>query len=237
MRKGILILVLAQVCLMPMVLAQNIDYNKIILPEGAQDVSFEEKLVQLAWKNNPETQIYQEETVLAKEDLKASKTLWTDYFGVAGNLNEFNINAVTGNDPTQQNQFFPRYNVYGRLPLSMVFHDPHKKKAAASRVKITEHRVNALKLEIRAMVLKLYQDVKLSESVWLIRQQTMADEESNFLLVEQKFKNGEALVEEYMRAQRSRNDIKIQVAIAESDYIKAKLELEKIIGLRLEDVK
>ena len=35
-------------------LAQNVDYNKIILPEGSQGSEFEERLVQLAWRNHPQ---------------------------------------------------------------------------------------------------------------------------------------------------------------------------------------
>lgn len=220
-------------------LAQQVDYNKIILPDGAQNVSFEERLVQLAWKNNPDGIITVEEITLAKEEFKSTRASWTQNFGVAGNLNEFSIDrTVSGNDdPNNRNQFFPRYNFYGRLPLSMLFQDPHEKKVAASKVKIAQNRVNQKKLELRATVLSLYQDVKLNESIWVIKQQTMADEESNFLLIEQRFKNGEAQVDEYIRAQRSRNDLKIQLAVAETDYIKSKLALEEIIGVRLEDVK
>ena len=39
------------------VFAQRVDYNKIILPVGATDISFEERLVQLAWQNNPASHI------------------------------------------------------------------------------------------------------------------------------------------------------------------------------------
>src|SRR5690606_29645732 len=37
-------------------LGQNVDYNKIILPESSQTSEFEEKLVQLAWKNHPDNE-------------------------------------------------------------------------------------------------------------------------------------------------------------------------------------
>lgn len=237
MRYTLLITSLAYLFLCGRIEAQTVDYNRIILPDGAQDVTFEERLVQLAWKNYPETQIAREEVKVAQEQLKDEKTKWTGYFGVAGNLNESNIKSTFDGTGNTGNDFFPRYNFYGRLPMSMIFNDPHVKKAAAARARIAEDRVNLLKLDIRAEVLRRYQELKVAESIWVIRQQTLADEESNFLLVEQKFKNGETMVEDYIRAQRNRNDLKIQVAMAEGDYQKAKLSLEQMIGVRLEDVK
>ena len=40
-----------------------------------------------------------------------------------------------------------------------------------------------------------------------------------------------------MKAQHGRNDTKIQLAMAENDFRKAKLDIEEIIGMRLEDVR
>ncbi|MBX2916023.1 MAG: TolC family protein [Cyclobacteriaceae bacterium] len=234
-RELILILLLALFALGCM--GQQIDYNKIVLPANAQNVSFEEKLVQLAWNNNPESQMAKEGVDLAKGESKvALRSRWSQFMGVSGNLNEFNIKAFTNSDQNQGNLFFPRYNVYVQLPISLLVVTPHEKKVAQARINTAEQRVNLTKLEIRARVLRLYSDYKKAELVWIIRKQSMDDEESSYLLVEQKFKNGDATIEEYTRAQKNRNDQRIQLAFAENEYVKSKINLEEVIGVRLEEV-
>jgi len=220
------------------VIAQTVDYNMIILPNNAQNISFEEKLVQLAWNNNPVSQITKAGVDLANSESKAAlRTRWSQNIGVAGNLNEFNIKAFTESGENQGNLFFPRYNFYIQLPLSLLVGSPHEKKAAQTRINMAEERVNLTKLELRASVLRLYSDFKKAEIVWIIRKQSMSDEESNYLLAEQRFKNGDATIEEYAKAQRSRNDQQIQLAFAENEYVKAKINLEEVIGVKLEDIK
>lgn len=218
--------------------AQAIDYKKIILPDDATNVTFEEKLVQLAWRNNPSSHIAQEEVTVSREEFKITRSEWSTLLGVTGNLNEFNIKALTNTDEdgTGGNLFFPRYNVFLRIPLSYLVTTPHQKYAARARVRMSEEKVNLLKLEMRKTVLKLYNEYKKAELIRSIRKETMADEESNYLLVEQKFKNGDALIEDYIKAQRSRNDLKIQLAYAENEFQSAKLDLEEVIGMKIEDV-
>lgn len=215
---------------------QPIDYNKIILPDNATNVAFDERLVQLAWRNNPMSHSAGELVNQFKEESKVVANNWTNTVGVSGNLNEFNVKNLTGNNDNG-NLFFPRYNFYVQLPLSLIAQTPHAKKAARHKVAIAEDEVKLLKLELRAKVLKLYSDYKAYELVLNIRKQTMADGESNYLLVEQKFKNGDASVEEYLKMQNNRNEWKIQVAVAENLFVKSKLDLEEIIGMKIEDVR
>lgn len=216
--------------------AQVVDYNKIILPDNAQNVSFEERLVQLAWKNNPTSKIAQYQLSVAREEGRLVGTEWTNAFAAAGNLNEFNIRSFTSEN-TLANQFFPRYNITLRLPLSLLVETPKKRNIANSRTAIAQETINLEKLEIRNTVLSLYSEFKKMELIWIIRKQTMEDEESAYTTLEQRFKDGDANIEEFLKAQRARNDLKIALAISETDYVKAKLNLEQVIGVKIEDVK
>jgi hypothetical protein len=55
--------------------------------------------------------------------------------------------------------------------------------------------------------------------------------------MEEKFKNGTATVESYQQALKSRNELRILSVEAETELIKSKLDLEALIGIRLEEVK
>jgi outer membrane protein TolC len=216
---------------------QTVDYKKIILPDDASNTSFEERLVQLAWRNNPESHLATEIVTQAREEAKVAGNQWTNILGVQGNLNEFSIKQFTNKDQAQANQFFPRYNFYLQLPLSTVLQLPHTKKAAVSKTRQAEERVNMAKLDIRNRVLKLYSDYKTAETIVNLRKQTVDDEDSNYLLIEQRFKNGEASVEDYLAAQRNRNELRVELAQAQNGFQKAKLDLEAVIGVKLEDVR
>ncbi|HEY0771737.1 MAG TPA: hypothetical protein VGD31_15530, partial [Sphingobacteriaceae bacterium] len=62
--------------------AQNVDYNKIILPEYTKSPDFAEKLVQLAWKNHPGNEMLRREATAAEQAVKISGAQWLDIFSV-----------------------------------------------------------------------------------------------------------------------------------------------------------
>jgi len=221
--------------------AQNVDYNKIILPDGAVVVDLEEKLVQLAWRNNPQTKMAAEAVNEARFQATAIRNNWSNTVGVTGNMNEFNIknlgNTGSTNGTGIGSAFFPRYNFYINLPLSLIAQTPHLRKAAQARTSSAEAEVNLLKLEIRNKVLKLYKDYKLAEKIYQIRQEDFADEESNFKLTEEKFKTQQIAMEDYLKAHRVLSEVKIQREISDNNLQKAKLDVEQLIGVRLEDVR
>lgn len=45
--------------------AQEVDYSKIIYPDSVEVPNFEERLVQLAWKNTPANRTYESEVYIA----------------------------------------------------------------------------------------------------------------------------------------------------------------------------
>lgn len=234
---------LSPLCLLMLILpgvlrAQQVDYNKIILPPGALNISYEERLVQLAWQNNPASQIAQSDVVAADHELKALNSQWLRQFGVTANVNKYSIDEFKGEQGVDEVfNFYPAYNVFFTLPLSTFFEGPHLKKAAQQRVNASEERVNQLKLSLRAEVLKRYNEYKMNETIRNIRKEALDNEESNYLVVEEKFKNGTATVEAYQQVLKLRNELRIQVVEAETALIQSKLDLEALIGIKLEEVK
>jgi outer membrane protein TolC len=218
--------------------AQQVDYNKIILPMGASNISYEERLVQLAWQNNPASLIAKSDVTAAEHEVKAAGTQWLRQFGVTANLNKYSLEEFNGSaEADEVFNFYPAYNVFFTLPLSTFFEGPHVKKAAQSRLDASEERVNQLKLNLRAEVLKRYNDYKMNEEIRNILKEALADEESNYLVLEEKFKDGTATVEAYQQSLKSRNELRIKVVEAETLLVKSKIDLEALIGIKLEEVK
>src|SRR5436190_18721624 len=86
----------------------EVDYNTIILPTNASNLSFEEKLVQLAWRNDPNNSQVIKQSSVARYTLKQAQWTWLDYITVRGNLNEFTLNP--SRDVNDRANFYPRYN-------------------------------------------------------------------------------------------------------------------------------
>lgn len=214
--------------------SQKTDYNLIILPANATDVEFSEKLVRLAWQNNPTVGVLHAELEQASLGVKYSKWNWLDNFRFTGNLNEFNIDNP---NPTEGSQFFPRYNISASVSLGTFFTNPIKTKAERQNVSISENNINQKKLEIRSQVLKLYQTYLSNKEIYDLRTQMEEDAFSDFKLKEQGFSRGETSLADYSFSMDRYNQQKIFKIQAEKEVQISIIELEELIGIKLSDVR
>lgn len=215
--------------------AQNVDYNKIILPESSQASEFAEKLVQLAWRNNPSNEVLRREVDIAGIDVKQSNTSWLDNIHISGNYNEFTINPAT--DVFGRSAFYPKYNIGATISLGTFFDVPYNIRRSKEALVIAQANLNSQKLLVRNTVLKLYNEYLMLERVYKLQSQTLLDNETAHKLAEQRFRRGEITFETYSMSLASYNDIMIAQLGAERDYKNAKLDLEQWIGMKLEDVR
>jgi outer membrane protein TolC len=217
------------------VFAQNVDYNKIILPESSQSTDFEERLVQLAWRNHPSNEAVRSEVDIAAYNVKQSNVSWIDNIRITGNLNEFTINKAA--DPFGRAAFFPKYNIGASISLGTFFNVPYNIKKSREMLVISKANVNAQKLAVRNTVLKLYNEYVMRERIYKLQSQALLDNETSHKLAEQRFKRGEITFETYSVSLTSYNDGVAAHLQAERDFKNSKLDLEQWIGMRLEDVR
>ncbi len=215
-------------------LAQNIDYNRIVLPVNSKDIEFSEKLVQLAWQNHPNNNSQKEQVKISQIDMQLSKRRWLQNFRVSGNLNEFNIDPSS--DLNNRSQFFPKYNFSLTLPLGDLFMNPLENKQHSILIEISENELNATKLMVRRNVLQAYNDYILQEEIYKIQRLAMDNAETNHAIVEESFEQGEETYDRYTTSFNNLNQRKITILQSERDYKNAKLTLEEMIGIPLEDV-
>lgn len=216
-------------------LAQNVDYNKIILPEGSQGSEFEERLVQLAWRNHPSNEAVRREVNVASYDVKLSNASWLENIRITGNMNEFTINKAA--DPFGRAAFFPKYNIGASISLGTFLTTPYTIKKSREILVISQANVNTQKLAVRNTVLKLYNEFQMRERIYKLHSQALLDNETSHKLAEQRFRRGEITFETYSLSLGSYNDVMVAQLQSERDYKNAKLDLEQWIGMRLEDVR
>lgn len=217
------------------VFGQNVDYNKIILPEYAKSVDFSEKLVQLAWRNHPTNEAVRRNVNIATVDVRQSVTTWLDIVRFTGNINEFTINPER--DFYGRGAFYPRYNISASITLGQLFSIPSNTRRAKELLVVAQSNVNAQKLAVRNQVLKAYNEYQLREKVYKVQSQLLMDNETSHKMIEQRFKNGETDFTTYSASLSAYSNMTIGQMEAERNYKNAKLDLEQLIGMRLEDVR
>lgn len=213
--------------------AQNVDYNAIILPENATQIDFSEKLVRLAWQNNPSVAILHNELDRSGQNIKFSRWNWLDNFRITGNLNEFNINS---SNSLEGSQFFPRYNISASISLGTLFTNPIKTKIEKINAMISVDQINLKKLEIRSEVLRKYEVYQGNKDIYDIRTQMLEDSYSDYKLKEQSFSRGEITMIEYTNSLDRYNQQRINKIQSEKELQISKIELEQLIGVKLSDV-
>ncbi len=232
MKNNILFLFLAMTT--PL-FAQNVDYNKIILPDYSKTTDFGERLVQLAWKNHPENEAIRRNVNVATVDVRQSTTAWLDIVSFAANMNEFTINPQS--DIFGRSAYWPRYNVRASISLGQLFSIPYNTKRNKELLAIASSNVNAKKLQVRNAVLKAYNEYLLREKIFKVQTQLLLDNETSHKLIEQRFKNGEINFETYSASLSTYSNMSIGQLESERNFKNAKLDLEQLIGMRLEDVR
>ena len=215
--------------------AQNIDYNKIILPDQTRSADFGEKLVQLAWRNHPSNDLYRREVNIADFDVRASSADWLNIVRVTGNLNEFTLNPES--DIFGRGAFYPRYNVGASISIGQLLTIPYTTKRNKERLMIAQSNLNAQNITVRNTVLKAYNEYLLREEVYKLQSQLLLDNETSHKLIETRFKNGEEDFATYSTSLTNYSTVSISTLEAEKNYKNAKLDLEALIGVRLEDVR
>ncbi len=215
-------------------MAQKVDYNTVIMPNVASQIEFEEKLVRLAWNNDPESEAIRRSVKLAEQDNKIAAAEWLNIVSVQGNANEFNINPQR--DVFGRSSFFPRYNIGARINLGMLLTIPYNMEKTRQSVIVAESMVNDRKLALRTLVLKLYNNLLMQEKLYRLQAELALDVENAHNLAEVRFKNGEITFDEYTVTRSSYNQSQMSLITAEAAYKNAKLDLEDLIGVKLEEV-
>ena len=214
--------------------AQNVDYNSIILPSSATDISFEEKLVRLAWKNNPDNNILMNQINIANYEMKLDRWDFLDQIRVTGNLNEFNIDPSS--DTGGRSEFFPRYNVSAYFTLGNFVNDGMATKLRKEEIEIAYQNVNKQKLMIRAELLVRYENYLMAQELLKVETETTEDLFATLSITEQSYKNGQATLEDYNTILDRYNVQKSRTIVAQTNLNIAKLRVEELIGVKLEDV-
>ncbi len=213
------------------IFAQKIDYNKIILPRNSESISIEERLVQLAWQNNPESEIARKNIGISEYQVNRAKWDWLNRVIISGNVNEFTIDQ--DNDRAQ---FFPRYNFAVNVPLGILIKQPIETKIARQQLYVEQEKLNVNKLQIRAEVLKRYETYKRDLQIANLIGEILSETKTLYDKVNQEIIDGLRPVDDSYDVSERLKNANIDKINADSKVNIAKLSVEEMIGIKLEEV-
>lgn len=214
------------------------DFSRVIPPEGQTPRIFEDWLVQKAWYNSPANAIYKEELEIIAQQKKLT---WWELLDASAtfNINEshflkdsiLNSENMRISNPTNNNLFFPRYNLGVSINLGGIFARPAKAKMAEAERNIVQLQEQQQMLKVRAEVLLRYEDYELALAVFKSKAQAAEEAESVYTLVLEQFENDKADFKDFTAASTNFHGANEAKAVAQTNVNKAKISLEELIGI------
>lgn len=230
--KHVIYIIVGFLSLHNVLFGQRVDYNAIILPNNAKDISIEERLVQLAWSNNPENQILNNQVNIAGINTKLARLNLFNQINATGNINEFTINPPSTDFPI----FFPRYNFSATLSLGNIFSDPLKVKRAKQEKEIALNTINKQKITIRAEVLRRYQVYLTSKQILVAQTAIVERSRETYVQAKTTFEAGRITLQEHDRILEVLDNQQSKLILITSDVRIAEIDVEEMIGVKLIDV-
>ncbi len=199
------------------------------LPENEEFLNL---LVSTSQNYYPEKEQFDSRIFIAKKEKALANYDFLNNFLIRGNLNEFTINPP--DETVARNLFYPRYNIGVSFTLGTFFTQPLNKQIAKEEYYIKENEKEMYNLKLRSEVLIRYMSFKSLKTVFLIHNKALEDATSKLALVENQFKNDEVSYEAYLDGLTNVNNQKIKTLNAEKDYQISKIELEALLGKKIE---
>ncbi len=196
-----------------------------------------ERLVQLAIQG-PTYEMADHATQAAASQITIAKSAYLGLFSAQGNLNEFTVrNAFSSGNNNQYAQiYYPRYNFGLNVPFDIFTRTRNTVKIAKDNYSITLAEKNEKFREIKADVLTKYENYLLAKQLVEFQSKLTQNEYSQFKRAESDFADNLIKLDDLEKAQKSYITEQVKSLSMQRDLNLSKIEIEKVIGVKIEDV-
>ncbi len=205
--------------------AQSVDYETII-PTDTALTTLEDRLLRTAWENYPENDAAMNREFAAKKNVTLTRWAWTNNLRVFYNVNDRTLEDV------QVGQ--PQYGLGIGLNLGDFITLPVRTNIAKANHRVAKNAVDEQKLYIRREVLTRYYNYQSALAILKVIDEENEEVYTNYLVISEKFKQGEATLDNYTMAEKNYHEIRIRKITQENEVKLARLNLEEMIGIPLE---
>jgi outer membrane protein TolC len=197
-------------------------------------IDIREKLVQLAMQN-PAYEMVDHASLAASYQIKIAKSGYLGLLSAQGNINEFTITKPTYQGTTVP-YYYPRYNLALNIPFDIFTRTPNTVKIAQENYLMTAAAKNQKFREIKADVLTKYENYLLARQLVELQGKIAQSEYATLKRAESDFSENLIKLEDVDRTQKSYVAEQVKNLTLQRDLNVTKIELEKVIGVKIEDV-
>lgn len=199
-----------------------------------------ERLVQLALQS-PAYEIADHQTQAAIYQIKMAKSAYLGLLSAQGNLNEYTINpshfsSVTNANSGYNQTLYPRYNFGLNVPFDIFSKTKNSTKIAKENYYMAEAAKNEKFREIKADVLSKYENYLLAKQLVEFQSKLTQGEYSQLKRAESDFAENLVKLDDVEKAQKNYITEQVKNLTLQRDLNQAKIEIEKVIGVKIEDV-
>lgn len=226
MKKVLSILALIIIVIVPGVKAQEtimdeINYNQL------------EKFIQMAKEYYPQRRILNEQENIAKNAHTMVNVSYLDLFNANYYYRPDEKEAINPENPYVTNGFQFGIN----LSLGDYLQKPFQAKSAKSNIKIAQLEKQILDTQLEKEVKNRYYNYIQQLRELKLKTVEAQDINGTFQSITNRFEKGEITIEEYNTARAAVSGVASTKMQTELDYLRAKDDLEEIIGVKLSEIK
>jgi outer membrane protein TolC len=202
--------------------------------DTAKVMTIRERLVQLALQN-PNYEISDRQIAIANYQLRKAKNgiLGKASLNLNGNEYTFKLKNLPGGN---NNLLFPLFNLGVSLPFDIFSSHKNDVGVAKETLGIAEAARNQRFREVKAEILSKYEDYLMFKQKLEFESQISQDAEAIFLQAEKDFSENIIKQEDYNKAYKERTEQKTKLAETVRNFNVIKIEIEKMIGIPLDEV-
>lgn len=206
--------------------------------DSARLTDIREHLVQLAIQG-PAYEMADHASLAAASQITIAKSAYLGLFSAQGNINEFTVrNAFSsGSSNNQYAQiYYPRYNFGLNVPFDIFTRTKNTVKIAKENYSMTLAVKNEKFREIKADVLTKYENYLLAKQLVEFQSKLTQNEYAQYKRAESDFADNLIKLDDVEKSQKSYITEQVKSLSLQKDLNLSKIELEKVIGVKIEDV-
>jgi outer membrane protein TolC len=200
--------------------------------ERTQDSIVENRLVALALMQPKFDEAAAQRKTIDLQ-LEKQRKAWLNLLSLSMNYND---QTFAGKTNTQTSYVYPKYFFGVTVPLGLIFSGGTDYKITKQSGIIAHDQELELRQTIKANVLSDYTQYRSYAKLLSMQNQANDDAQAYFLQVQQKFSDGTVTLEAYNEASAKYNDGVVKTINLQLQQDLIKIDLERLIGRRLEDI-
>jgi outer membrane protein TolC len=204
-------------------------------PDSLRINDIRERLVALAIQN-PVYEMADHASLAASYQIKIAKSAYLGIFSAQANINEFTISHRKDANGVVIPNYYPIYNFGVNIPFDIFTRTSNNVKIAKENYYMTTAAKNQKFREIKADVLTKYENYLLARQLVELQSRITQSEYATLRRAESDFAENLIKLDDVEKAQKSYINEQVKSLTLQRDLNLSKIEIEKVIGLKIEDV-